>query len=104
MLHGDAVEVKTFRSISKEAMRAVLWAPDCGVVMFPVARYSEIAVRVRVACMLAVRVASLPAASLIQQERSPARPKEPACEAVCGAPLLAQQTPHASWPATVAVL
>ena len=68
MLHGDAVEVKTFRSISKEAMRAVLWAPDCGVVMFPVARYIEMAVRVRVSCMLAVRVVCL-------QERSPARPK-----------------------------
>jgi len=35
LLHGDAVQIKTFRSISKEAMRAVLWSQDCGVVMFP---------------------------------------------------------------------
>ena len=34
-LHGEPVQVKTFRSIAKEAMRAVVWAPDCGLVLFP---------------------------------------------------------------------
>ena len=34
-LHGEPVQVKTFRSIAKEAMRAVAWAPDCGLVLFP---------------------------------------------------------------------
>mmetsp|Transcript_27783 Transcript_27783/g.65979 ORF Transcript_27783/g.65979 Transcript_27783/m.65979 type:complete len:192 (-) Transcript_27783:101-676(-) len=34
-LRGDDVEVKTFQSLDKEAIRAVTWAPDCGVLMFP---------------------------------------------------------------------
>lgn len=34
-MHGSPVSVETFESIGQEAMRAVLWAKDCGVVMFP---------------------------------------------------------------------
>ena len=32
---GAPVEVKTFQSLSKEAIRAVVWQQDCSVVMFP---------------------------------------------------------------------
>ncbi|KAJ1490884.1 hypothetical protein T484DRAFT_1934491, partial [Baffinella frigidus] len=34
-LGGGPVEVKTFQSLSKEAIRAVVWGPDCSVIMFP---------------------------------------------------------------------
>lgn len=30
-----AWQVKTFQSLSKEAIRAVVWGPDCSVIMFP---------------------------------------------------------------------
>jgi hypothetical protein len=34
-MHGSPVGVETFESIGQEAMRAVLWSKDCGIVMFP---------------------------------------------------------------------
>lgn len=34
-MHGAPVSVETFESIGQEAVRAVVWAKDCGTVMFP---------------------------------------------------------------------
>ena len=35
LMYGQPITVNTFESVGAEAMRAVVWQKDCGIVMFP---------------------------------------------------------------------